>query len=78
MKVKVKYLGLIVDHTKCKEEQFDLKTASFEELESQLRSKYTFLHDISYKITINHEFGKKGIMINEEDEIAILPPFAGG
>ncbi|MFV0237855.1 MAG: MoaD/ThiS family protein [Flavobacteriales bacterium] len=78
MRVKVKYLGLIVDHTKCKEEQFELEKESFEELNSQLLSKYTFLQDISYKITINHEFGKEGMVLREHDEIAILPPFAGG
>lgn len=78
MKVKVKYLGLIVDHTKRNEEWFDLKEANFEELSNQLVLKYTFLQDISYKITINHEFGSEGMVLNEGDEIAVLPPFAGG
>lgn len=78
MKVKVHYLGLIVDHTKCKEEILELEKASFEELENLLLSKYSFLSEISYKIAINHEFGYEGISLKETDEIAVLPPFAGG
>ncbi len=78
MKVKVQYLGLIVDHTKCKEETWELKKALFEELEQLLHSKYDFLNELSYKIAINHEFGYEGMKLKETDEIAVLPPFAGG
>ncbi len=78
MKIKVKYLGLIVDHTNLSEEEFQLDNPNLEELSDKLISKYSFLNDISYKITINHEFGESGMVINEDDEIAILPPFAGG
>ncbi len=78
MKIKVKYLGLIVDHTNLLEEEFELNNPNLEELSDKLISKYSFLNDISYKITVNHEFGEIGMVINEDDEIAILPPFAGG
>ncbi|MFV0529955.1 MAG: MoaD/ThiS family protein [Flavobacteriales bacterium] len=78
MKVKVKYLGLIADHTRVEEETFELEKATFEDLENRLVSKYAFLYEISYKITVNHAFGEKGMILNEKDEIAVLPPFAGG
>jgi len=36
------------------------------------------LKEINYKIAVNQTLADDSLLLNENDEIALLPPFAGG
>jgi molybdopterin synthase sulfur carrier subunit len=44
-----------------------------------LQDKYPKMNHLSYfKVAINQEFAADGQMLNEGDEIALIPPVSGG
>ncbi|MBI2281368.1 MAG: MoaD/ThiS family protein [Bacteroidetes bacterium] len=43
-----------------------------------LLKKYPNLNLKSFKIAVNQSVAENAALINENDEIALLPPFAGG
>ena len=49
-----------------------------DELVTILIEKYPKLEEIKYAISVNHKIINKNTSLNENDEIALLPPFAGG
>lgn len=80
MKILIKYFGLIIDLTNKKEEVFetDFNEISTEQLKSILVHKYPELEKIMYKTAINEVIVSENTMIQNNDTIALLPPFAGG
>ncbi|HOZ75612.1 MAG TPA: MoaD/ThiS family protein [Flavobacterium sp.] len=81
MIVTVKYFGAVADATQKKEESLylDAKLHSVEDLRLQLENQYPELKDIAYVIAVNQSVVASGLVtINENDELALLPPFAGG
>jgi sulfur-carrier protein len=49
-----------------------------ESLRIQLVSRDARFADMPYSIAVNHKIVRENIDLNLTDEIAILPPFAGG
>ena len=43
-----------------------------------LKERYEKLEALNYKIAVNHSIEKVNFLLNEQDEMALLPPFAGG
>lgn len=81
MMITVKYFGAIADATQKKEEQWQVATDAIglEALRSQFEIKYPDIINIGYVIAVNQLVVTKNfILINENDELALLPPFAGG
>ncbi|WP_338407939.1 MoaD/ThiS family protein [uncultured Flavobacterium sp.] len=76
----LKYFGMIADITKKKEEQlfFENKTITLCKLQSKLEEKYPELKNTSYSFAVNQSLTKENAELNNTDEIALLPPFAGG
>lgn len=82
IKVKVKYFGIAQDYAQKKEEEIDTG-GSLQSLIDDIFKKYPLLNNPNIKITHNFQIitdntilGK--INLKENDEIAFLPPFAGG
>jgi len=73
----VKYFGAVADITQKKEEQFSV-VASLYELRSKIELQYPEIKAIPYSLALNQSIVKEDIALNENDEIALLPPFAGG
>lgn len=80
MKVKVLLFGMLADKTGTRiliiedaEGMVDLAG-----LKNYLESKYSFLKEMKYIIAANQQITRKNIKLNEGDEIALMPPFAGG
>ena len=48
------------------------------DLSIQLLTKYPKLQNISFIIAVNQTIVSENTTVNESDEIALLPPFAGG
>jgi molybdopterin synthase sulfur carrier subunit len=81
MSLNIKYFGRIVEVTGLSEEQMDLNDKmDLKEFKEILQLRYPNLKDESYQIAVNQELRTETFIINppEVDEIAILPPFAGG
>lgn len=78
MIVKVNYLGMLVDQTGKHEEQISLSDNRISSLDSALKEKYPILKELPYNIVVNHEVAPSNLELQLNDEIALLPPFAGG
>ncbi len=77
--ITVKYFGEIAEAISCNEEQISTKTDNLSELIEQLNDKYN-LERFPMIIALNQNLidMSSDITIKNNDELAILPPFAGG
>ncbi|AMO19617.1 MoaD/ThiS family protein [Flavobacterium columnare] len=80
MQIKIKYFGQLMDVTHKEEEiiVIDKHEIVCAEIIQILSFKYEKLKEISFKIAINKKIQDSEYIVNKEDEIALLPPFAGG
>lgn len=77
--ITVKYFGEIAEAINCNEEQISSKSDKLSELIEQLNDKYN-LERFPMIIALNQNLIELStdITIKNNDELAILPPFAGG
>lgn len=80
MTVIIKYFGLIADITQRKEEIlfFEGTEKSIKSIQSQLEEKYPEIKNTSYSFAVNQTLVKEDFVLSDNDEMALLPPFAGG
>ena len=79
MKLKVLYFGMIAEATNCNEEIISLPSGNnIAHLENLLKNKYKDLQDLSFKIVIDQKILSGNPLLTPQNEIALLPPFAGG
>lgn len=78
MKLNVKYFGLIAEWMGRSEEQIDLWENSIAALRQQLETNCRRLSNITYQVAVNQKIASEELELGENDEVAILPPFAGG
>jgi molybdopterin converting factor small subunit len=80
MEIIVKYFGILADITMKKEESFfiDDGSCTLKSLQSKIEVKYPKILVINYSVAINKKFLQNDILLEKYDEIAFLPPFAGG
>lgn len=79
MPVTIKYFGAIAEAAGITEEKLALEVAgnSIEQLRSYCLKKYTAIGDLSFQVSVNQTLVTSG-ELSDGDEIAFLPPFAGG
>ncbi len=77
--VKVKYFGMVAEAVGRPFEYVEVKTSQLSELIKELYIKYP-LNGFALKIAVNQAVVDitKNNTVYGEDEIALLPPFAGG
>ena len=80
MTITVKYFGLVADITQKKEEQlfFENEAMTLKQLQSKLEAQYPELKNTTYSFAINQSLSQSNESLKNNDEIALLPPFAGG
>lgn len=80
MIITVKYFGAIADVTGRQEEQiyFQSEDHSVKSFQSQLEKLYPEIQNRAYSFALNQSIAKGADLINDNDELALLPPFAGG
>ncbi len=80
MQIKLKYFGLVADHTKKKDEVvfFEGNSITLLEVQTRLHENYPELTKTTYSFAINQKLIQGITLVNNLDEIALLPPFAGG
>lgn len=77
MRISVKYFGIIAERTAKDIETFNFTDACDKNiLRALIENKYN-LEGIHYSIAINRKISNN-LSITENDEVALLPPFAGG
>ncbi len=77
--ITLKYFGEIVETTNCHEEQLDLTKRDLKDLITDLNKKYTLnKHDIIVAVNQERIDNLDSVILQHKDEVAILPPFAGG
>lgn len=77
MLITIKYFGQIAEVTQKEEESLEFSGALVSELIEQLYKKYAPLKNKDFKIAQNQEFVTLETQVSGND-IALLPPFAGG
>ena len=80
MQINLKYFGLVADHTKKKDEVifFEGNSITLLEVQTRLHEAYPELTSTLYSFAINQPLIHGDSVVNNLDEIALLPPFAGG
>jgi len=79
MELKVLYFGMIAEATNRKEETISLELGSnVNQLQNLLKDKYKNLQHLSFKVSVDKEISSSEVLLNPNNEIALLPPFSGG
>lgn len=77
MKVEVLFFGVLAE--KAGIERLSLEvTNDVESLRKKLFSNYPVLENYSFRISVNKRLVEDKEKLAEGDEVALLPPFAGG
>lgn len=79
MQIQVKYFGAIAEKTGVTEEVLNLDETGYEvdELKAYCINKYDLEEDDSIQLAVNQVLNAKKTLHNG-DEVAFLPPYAGG
>lgn len=75
MILRLKYFGMIAEALRKETEELDLNLSTVAELKNYYKNQ---LKNINYKVAVNYNLVDDGYKLNENDEVALLPPFAGG
>lgn len=77
MKIKVLFFGIIAEKTGVEKKEYE-NIKNLNSLIFQIESDFTQVKKYNYQVSVNHEICTENIILKNNDEIAILPPFAGG
>ena len=78
MKVTLKYFGVIAESVGKSEEVLELaKGSSVKELKDMQIKKYQIQDAASVQVAVNQDLNNE-VELKDGDEVAFLPPFAGG
>jgi len=77
MKVNILFFGALVDASKLSNMQITDITTSDEVL-SILHQKFPLLCHYKFSLALNQNFLTDNAPLHDGDELALLPPFAGG
>ena len=80
MTITLIYFGLVADIIQKKKEQlfFESEAMTLKEVQSKLEALYPELENTTYSFAINQSLSQSNQELKNNDEIALLPPFAGG
>ena len=80
MEITLKYFGVIAEIMGSEFEVLNIQseTITLKDLDEIIVEKNNLLKEQKYKIAVNQSIIDRNITINENDEIALLPPFSGG
>ena len=78
MRLKVRYFGMIMEWAGTDSEEVEIDGKMVEELRYALVRSIPQLGTITFQIAVNQSIANSETIMNENDEVAVLPPFAGG
>jgi molybdopterin synthase sulfur carrier subunit len=77
VRVKVLFFGILADKAGFSSLVVE-KTYNLNELMKNLKTRFPFLEKSPYAVAVNQVVVRGNTKLNDNDEIALLPPFAGG
>ncbi len=77
MAIKVLFFGVLAERAGCSERIYNDITDT-NSLEMKVAEEIEGLKEYSYIISVNREMTLENTALNDGDEVAFLPPFAGG
>ena len=77
MKVKVLFFGVLAEVAGTAGQNYE-KVNSFNDLNQMIKDDYPEFVNYNYRISVNNEIINNDPLLNDGDEVALLPPFAGG
>jgi len=79
LSINIKYFGMIGEAANKDSEIINInESVTVEELKNVILRKHPKLKRLDFQIALNLTIAGKDEKINDKDEIALLPPFAGG
>lgn len=76
MKVKVLFFGYVAQTTGVM--GMELSAGDTDQLRNIISKQFPALEKMPFAIALNHDIIRQNTRLNENDEVAFLPPFAGG
>lgn len=77
MKITVIFFGQLEQLANCKRMDFE-GISDTEELKTKVVQEFPKLVGFDYLIALNQEIIQEKMVLSDQDELALLPPFAGG
>ncbi len=77
--MKIKLFGILADKAGSSEIEFEIgNIADAESLLEKINKEFPEFKNTNYVIAVNKKIVSANLHLKENDEIALLPPFAGG
>ena len=76
--MKIQFFGMLAEAVGSPFIILEKHHLSVQELIKELVNSYPKLGNLSFKVAVNQSLVEDDCRLNENDEIALLPPFAGG
>lgn len=77
MEVKVLFFGVLAEITGTNTKNYR-EVKSIDDLRLRIQDDFPEIVHYNYRISLNNEFINNDPTLNDGDEIAFMPPFAGG
>ena len=77
MEVKVLFFGVLTEVTGCDCRYFS-EVKSIDELRLKLEDDFPEIGHYKFRISLNNNIIENNQILNDSDEVALMPPFAGG
>jgi molybdopterin converting factor small subunit len=77
MEISVLFFGVLAEVTKTSFRHYS-NVGSFDDLKLRIEDEFPEMVHYNYRIAVNKEMVSDVPILNSGDEIALLPPFAGG
>ncbi len=78
MILQLNYFGMVAEAIKKEKEEYSFSEKTIADLNELLKKEYPKLNQLNYNFAVNQTMVKNDKKLNNNDEIALLPPFAGG
>ena len=78
MELSLNYFGMIAEATNVQQEKLDVEVQTINDLKFILIEKYPAMIKLNYQFAVNQHLVEDNFQLSKGDEIALLPPFAGG
>ncbi|WP_295211880.1 MoaD/ThiS family protein [uncultured Chryseobacterium sp.] len=75
MEVKVISFGKIAEITG---KEFSVSASNTEALKKQLSGLFPQLADMKYAVAVNKKITEENTVLNNNDTVALMPPYSGG
>jgi molybdopterin converting factor small subunit len=77
MEIEVFFFGVLADLTGIRQKHYN-NVKSFADLKYRIGDEFPEIVHYTFRIAVNNEIVSDDPLLTEGDEIALLPPFAGG